>query len=162
MHQTSEHSGCLLNAAFLTMLCLRILWTTGVKTSITTIERGRSRQCCNTQRWASAEDTFKCTQLFQFSTQAELTTAAHGLTLQKNSHRSGGGWLFSSRGAMAYTNKQTHKDEYFQIHLFIHPFRSGLSGEGVLWKYTRVKWGESIFVFSFKIKTTGLCIYNNY
>lgn len=30
----------------LTMLCLRILWTTGVNTSITTIDRGRSRQCC--------------------------------------------------------------------------------------------------------------------
>jgi len=26
----------------------------------------------------------------------------HHITLQKNSHRSGGGWLFSSRGAMAY------------------------------------------------------------
>ncbi len=29
-----------------TMLCLRILWTTGVNTSITTIDRGRSLQCC--------------------------------------------------------------------------------------------------------------------
>lgn len=34
----------------LTMLCLRILWTTGVNTSITTIDRGRSRQCCDTQK----------------------------------------------------------------------------------------------------------------
>lgn len=43
----------------LTMLCLRILCTTGVNTSITTMDRGRSRQCCNEQRgilWA-AEST---------------------------------------------------------------------------------------------------------
>lgn len=29
----------------LTMLCFRILWTTGVNTSMTTMDRGRSRQC---------------------------------------------------------------------------------------------------------------------
>jgi len=34
----------------LTMLCLRILCTTGVNTSITTMDRGRSRQCCNEQQ----------------------------------------------------------------------------------------------------------------
>ena len=33
-------------ALTLTMLCLSILWTTGVKTSITTIDRGLWRQCC--------------------------------------------------------------------------------------------------------------------
>lgn len=40
----------------LTMLCLRILCTTGVNTSITTMDRGRSRQCCNEQQvicWAA-------------------------------------------------------------------------------------------------------------
>lgn len=34
----------------LTMLCLRILWTTGVNTSMTTIDRGRSLQCCGQRR----------------------------------------------------------------------------------------------------------------
>lgn len=39
----------------LTMLCLRIRCTTGVNTSITTIDRGRSRQCCKEQviEWAA-------------------------------------------------------------------------------------------------------------
>lgn len=42
----------------LTMLCLRILWTTGVNTSITTIDRGLSRQCCDTKKWPSTWPSF--------------------------------------------------------------------------------------------------------
>lgn len=38
----------------LTMLCLRILWTTGVNTSMTTMERGRSLQCWgNGKTWSA-------------------------------------------------------------------------------------------------------------
>lgn len=32
------------------MLCLRILWTTGVNTSMTTMDRGRSLQCWGDRR----------------------------------------------------------------------------------------------------------------
>lgn len=127
------------NRAVLTMLCLRILWTTGVNTSITTIDRGRSRQCCDTQEWPSTGRTFKCLKVFNFkccSSLRRVPTTTHDLTLQKNSHRSGGGWLFSRRGAMAYTHT-THTDEYSHILSLIYPgweqqYRSGLSGAGVL------------------------------
>ena len=37
----------------LTMLCLRILWTTGVNTSMTTMDRGRSLQCWGDRRTRS-------------------------------------------------------------------------------------------------------------
>lgn len=87
------------------MLCLRILWTTGVKTSITTMERGRSRQCCNKQ---NKEDFFKKSWICRVQQLSEALLLLFSPYRRTRTGRAAGGCFPKAERSPAKEHTQTN------------------------------------------------------